>query len=113
MGETRTVHDPFLGQDVHISDRLVDRLRGKYASGPHMPNGKPEFGWKQFQAPPIQHEAAEQISRLTEENLRLRGLVRSAYNEGFTEGIREYRTDSGGKPWDESRARSALSKGEG
>ena len=54
-----------------------------------------------------------EVSRLTEENERLRGLVRSAYNEGFTEGIREYRTDSGGKPWDESRARSALSKGEG
>lgn len=58
-------------------------------------------------------EAADEISRLTEENERLRGLVRSAYNEGFTEGIREYRTDSGGKPWYESRARSALSKGEG
>lgn len=54
-----------------------------------------------------------EISRLTEENERLRGLVRSAYNEGFTEGMREYRTYSGGKPWDESRARSALSKGEG
>jgi hypothetical protein len=64
MGETRTIHDPFLGKDVQITDRLVDRLRGKYASGPHLPNGKPEFGWRQFQAPPIQHEAAAEIERL-------------------------------------------------
>jgi hypothetical protein len=63
--ETRTVHDPFLRKDVEISNRLVDRLRGKYASGPHLPNGKPEFGWRQFEAPPIQHEAAAEIERLT------------------------------------------------
>jgi hypothetical protein len=62
--ETRTVHDPFAGQDVQISDRLVDRLRGKYASGPHLPNGRPEFGWRQFEAPPIQHEAAARIEEL-------------------------------------------------
>ena len=64
MTEMRTVHDPFEGRDVQISNRLVDRLRGKYASGPHLPNGNPEFGWKQFQAPPIQHEAAERIEAL-------------------------------------------------
>lgn len=60
----RTVHDPFTGQNVQISNRLVDRLRGKYASGPHLPNGNPEFGWRQFQAPPIQHEAAARIEVL-------------------------------------------------
>lgn len=64
MTETRTVHDPFTGKDVQISNRLVDRLRGKYASGPHLPNGNPEFGWRQFQSPPIQHEAAAWIDRL-------------------------------------------------
>lgn len=68
--ETRTVHDPFIGKDVQISNRLVDRLRGKYASGPHLPNGKPEFGWKQFEAPPIQHDAAARIEEL-EEALRV------------------------------------------
>jgi hypothetical protein len=62
--ETRTVHDPFTGQDVQVSNRLVDRLRGKYASGPHLPNGRPEFGWRQFEAPPIQHEAANRIEEL-------------------------------------------------
>ena len=62
--ETRTVHDPFVGKDVQISDRLVDRLRGRYAMGPHLPNGKPEFGWRQFQAPPIQHGAADRIEAL-------------------------------------------------
>ena len=65
MAETRTVHDPFLGKDVQINDRLVDRLRGNYACGPHLPNGRPEFGWRQFQAPPIQHEAAAVIEALT------------------------------------------------
>jgi hypothetical protein len=64
MSKTRTIHDPFLGKDVQISDRLVDRLRGGYACGPHLPNGNPEFGWRQFQAPPIQHEAAAEIDRL-------------------------------------------------
>src|SRR6185437_14854363 len=64
MTETRTVHDPFLGKDVQIHDRLVDRLRGNYACGPHLPNGRPEFGWRQFQAPPIQHEAAARIELL-------------------------------------------------
>jgi hypothetical protein len=60
----RTVQDPFTGEDVQISDRLVDRFRGKYACGPHLPNGNPEFGWRQFEAPPIQHEAAQYIARL-------------------------------------------------
>jgi hypothetical protein len=64
MVETRTVHDPFLGKDVQINDRLVDRLRGNYACGPHLPNGRPEFGWRQFEAPSIQHEAAVEIERL-------------------------------------------------
>ena len=61
---TRTVNDPFVGADVQISDRLTDRLRGQYACGPHLPNGNPEFGWRQFQSPPIQHEAAERIEVL-------------------------------------------------
>jgi hypothetical protein len=64
MAETETIHDPFLGRKVEISTKLTDRLQGKYAMGPHMPNGAPEFGWRQFQAPPIQHEAAKEIERL-------------------------------------------------
>jgi hypothetical protein len=65
--EMRTVRDPFEGRDVQISDRLVDRLRGIYAMGPHLPNGKPEFGFRQFEAPPIQHEAAARIEALEEQ----------------------------------------------
>lgn len=64
MSETRTVHDPFLGQTVEVSNRLVDRLRGRYASGPMLANGEPEFGWREFQVPPIQHEAAAELERL-------------------------------------------------
>lgn len=69
--ETRTVHDPFVGEDVQISNRLVDRLRGKYASGPHLPNGLPEFGWRQFQATPINLEAAERIEALEDVMVRV------------------------------------------
>lgn len=64
MSETRTLHDPFLNQTVEISSKLTDRLRGKYANGPTMPNGDPEFGWREFPVPPIQKEAADAIERL-------------------------------------------------
>jgi hypothetical protein len=81
MSDTRTVHDPFLGKDVQVSDRLVDRLRGRYASGPHLPNGNPEFGWRQFQAPPIQHEAAAEIERLNFELKAVRNEIEIADGE--------------------------------
>lgn len=64
MTETRTVHDPFLGKDVEVSNNLVDRLRGKYAVGPMQPNGEPEFGWRQLETSPVQHEAAAEIEKL-------------------------------------------------
>lgn len=64
MTETRTVHDPFFGKDVEVSNNLVDRLRGKYACGPMLPNGEPEFGWRQFETAPVQHEAAAEIEKL-------------------------------------------------
>lgn len=83
MTDTRTVHDPFLGKDVQVSDRLIDRLRGKYASGPHLPNGNPEFGWRQFQAPPIQHEAAAEIDRLQTELAEAR-IVLGKINENWS-----------------------------
>lgn len=55
-------------------DKLTDRLRGKYRIGPHLPNGEPEFGWNQFEAPPIQHEAATEIERLTIDAVRYQWL---------------------------------------
>ena len=64
MTDSRTIFDPFLGGIVEISDRLADRLRGKYAVGPTLPNGEPEFGWRQHEVPPIQKEAADEIERL-------------------------------------------------
>ena len=64
LPKTRTVHDPFLNQDVQVSDRLTDRLRGRYASGPTMANGEPEFGWREFPTPPVQHEAAKALDAL-------------------------------------------------
>jgi hypothetical protein len=44
-----------------IVDRLTDRLVGKYACGPTMANGEPEFGYRQFETAPVQHEAAAHI----------------------------------------------------
>lgn len=71
MSDARTIFDPFLGKDVVIVDRLTDRLRGNYACGPHLPNGRPEFGFRQFQAPPIQHEAAVVLDAVIAELRRL------------------------------------------
>jgi hypothetical protein len=73
--ETHIVHDPFLKRDVEVSSKLTDRLRGKYASGPTMPNGEPEFGWRQFETPPIQHEAADAIDSLLKERDALQARV--------------------------------------
>jgi hypothetical protein len=75
MSDARTIFDPFLGKDVVIIDRLTDRLRGNYACGPHLPNGQPEFGWRQFQAPPIQHEAAAVLDAVIAELRRLHELT--------------------------------------
>lgn len=75
MSDIKTVLDPFTGADAQISNRLVDRLRGLYAVGPHLPNGNPEFGWRQFQAPPIQHEAAERIEALEERVAELEAAI--------------------------------------
>lgn len=54
---------------------IQDRLRGKYAIGPVMENGEPEFGYREFRLPncdkcgragmpPIQLEAADYIDEL-------------------------------------------------
>lgn len=64
MHQTRAVFDPFLNKEVQVSSNLNDRLRGKYAVGPILESGEPEFGWREFKTPPVQHEAAEHIDRL-------------------------------------------------
>jgi hypothetical protein len=55
------------------------------------------------------HKIVDEAIRLEKENLLLRALVRQAYNEGFSEGVREHTTYHGGKPWAQSRACKALS----
>ena len=67
MTDTYQLTDPFHGKVVEISNKLTDRLRGRYASGPTMPDGEPEFGWREFPVPPIQVEAAAEIERLQAE----------------------------------------------
>lgn len=50
--------------DVEELRGLCERLRGQYAIGPHLPNGLPEFGYRQFQCTPINREAADAITGL-------------------------------------------------
>jgi hypothetical protein len=61
-----------------VKQGLVDRLRGQYRIGPHLPNGDPEFGWRQYQATPINIEAADEIVRLRKENGYLRAALGSS-----------------------------------
>lgn len=61
MAEVRRLTDPFTGKSVEILDGLVTRLRGRYAVGPTLPTGEPEFGWREFDVPPIQKIAADKI----------------------------------------------------
>lgn len=58
------MRDPLRGKDVEISIRLTDRLHEKWAVGLTMPDGEPEFGERQRETPPIQHEAVKKIERL-------------------------------------------------
>jgi hypothetical protein len=76
MSESRTVHDPFLGRDVQVSDNLIDRLRGKYACGPTLANGEPEFGWRKYQTLPIQEEAASALEAKDAQIAELVGALR-------------------------------------
>lgn len=93
--ETRTVRDPFAGEDVQISNRLVDRLRGKYASGPHLPNGLPQFGWRQFQATPINLEAAERIEALEATLRKIAAEMSNAHDGGCIPVVQEILRESG------------------
>lgn len=88
MTETHTVHDPFLGKDVQVSSRLVDRLRGRYASGPTMANGEPEFGWREFPVPPIQKEAGAEIERLRAALQKIADLIDSEAGEPLDDAIK-------------------------
>lgn len=64
---------------------IVDRLRGRYPCGPRLPNGEPEFGWREFDPDSLAHllkkpsgimrEAADEIERLRKENADLRSAI--------------------------------------
>lgn len=64
-----------------MSENITDRLRCRYALGPIMANGEPEFGWRDFSGPapegmmlptPLMLEAAEAIAAKDAEIARLR-----------------------------------------
>lgn len=50
----------------------------------------------------------EALAEKSAEIERLKALVRSAYHEGFGEGMREHSTSRGGKTWQESKAYFVL-----
>jgi hypothetical protein len=92
---THIIRDPFTGKDVEISDRLTDRLRGRYAIGPLQLDGEPEFGWRQYETPPIQHKAADCIEQLEARLDRAvtRGLDQVEYITKLEAALREYESD--------------------
>ena len=51
-------------EKIAPGDDICYRLEGRYAMWPHLPNGSPEFGWKQFEATPINKEATMVIRSL-------------------------------------------------
>jgi hypothetical protein len=54
-------------------------------------------------------EAAEAaLTRLQQSNAELVALVKGAYSEGFSEGMREHTSSKGGKPWVDSAAKTKL-----
>jgi hypothetical protein len=88
--ETSKVLDPFFGKIAEISDRLADRLRGRYAVGPTMPNGEPEFGWRVHEVTPIQKEAADAIDRLSAQLETVRSATIEACARRLTESYPEH-----------------------
>jgi hypothetical protein len=85
--ESRTEFDPFLSKRVEISNGLVDRLRGKYANGPTMPNGQPEFGWTYLETSAIKTEAADRIETLEAKVKSLQHRLKTIYAIMGIEGI--------------------------
>lgn len=63
-GNTAELYDAVVKERDYRVDTLQERLRGQYRMGPHLPNREPEFGWRQFEAPPIQHFTADIIDEL-------------------------------------------------
>lgn len=78
MKDTYEIRDPFTNEAVQVSNALTDRLRGRYAVGPTMPDGEPEFGWRTHETPPIQHEAAKEIAEQRAQIIRLSKLLKDA-----------------------------------
>lgn len=108
--EVRAAHDPFTNENVKISNALVDRLRGRYACGPTLPNGKPEFGWRQYATAPIQVEAAE---RIEEQAGHIAALVEAVKDTADTlEGYFSDGTHVDSAQWI-SDLRSLVAKAEG
>lgn len=52
--------------------------------------------------------AAARITALEAEVEMLRKMVRDAYNDGFSEGMKEHTSRKGGTPWSLSKWRAAL-----
>lgn len=70
-----------------MSGNLLDRLHGRYPMGPIMPDGEPEFGFRQFETTPIQREAAYAIERLTAELKEAREEIKRLF--GMSQQVRQ------------------------
>lgn len=101
---------------------LINRLRGRYAVGPIMANGEPEFGYRQFDKlpdgkclPAIHGEAANALERAQADRSALLGALKAT----ITAAEHAYHTGAfvdpdGGDWWSRvKQARSAISQAEG
>lgn len=77
-------------------------------------------GWKYADTWDHLGDAREEYEKLADaflalvaENERLRKLVQSAFNEGVTSGMDEYRKFNGGVTWYDSKSCAALSETKG
>lgn len=88
-----------------MSEKITDRLRCRYALGPIMPNGEPEFGWRDFSGPalegmvlptPIMLEAAKAIDAKDAEIVRLRkaivDLISADNHQDYGKALHDART---------------------
>mgnify|MGYP005831430683 CR=1 FL=1 len=85
---------------------LRDRLRGKYAKGPRLANGEPEFGYSVFERmpdgkefPAIHGEAADMIESLISELTRLQAEV-EGLRKAAAPFVRAFETFDAGR-WDD------------
>ena len=78
-----------------MNENITDRLRCRYALGPILADGEPEFGWRDFSGPaiegmvlptPLMLEAAEAIAAKDAEIAQLRQALKDCQTVAIMRG---------------------------